>query len=216
MGNIFCFATDHDASSSSEPDLTSIGSNDVWRVGLGAGCYWGTEKFMKDMFQQKENPPGSIVSGKVGFMGPKDAPANPTYKDVCTGKTKHVEVYDFEFEGGAAYFEAIMKFFFMFHDPTTLNRQGNDAGTQYASVVYCYNQEEFDIATKVKNELQELINKKMLKNVYSSFRVTTRICMVEAPFFEAHKEHQDYLAANPNGYCNHSMKFRSWPQLPAE
>jgi peptide-methionine (S)-S-oxide reductase len=221
MGNLFCFASNPNETDS-EPSLTNISSTGIpsgenWKVSLGAGCYWGTEKFMKDVFPKRsDNPTGSIISGKVGFMGPKNAPANPSYKDVCTGKTKHVEVYDVEFTGGAAYFEAMIKFFFMFHDPTTFNRQGNDTGTQYASVIYCYNKEEFDIATKVKDELQELINKKMLKNAYSSFRVTTSVRMVEAPFFEAHKEHQDYLAQNPNGYCNHGFKFKKWPELATE
>jgi peptide-methionine (S)-S-oxide reductase len=143
-------------------------------------------------------------------MGPKDAPKNPSYKDVCTGKTGHVEVYDVEFTGGAEYFEAMIKFLFMFHDPTTLNRQGNDQGSQYASVIYCYNKEEYDIATKVKEEVQQFVNKKLIKG-YSSFRVSTDIRMVEAPFFEAHKEHQKYLEMNPTGYCNHGFKFKEWP-----
>ena len=215
MGNLFSFLgwSLSEPNKGEEPPLT-IEADGTWRVSLGAGCYWGTEKFIKDVFPKRsENPEGSIITGKVGFMGPKSAPANPSYKDVCTGKTNHVEVYDVTFTGGAAYFEAMIKFFFMFHDPTTMNRQGNDSGTQYASVIYCYNQEQFEIATRVKEELQNLINKKMLKSAYSSFRVTTSIRMVEAPFFEAHAEHQAYLQNNPSGYCNHGFKFRTWPDL---
>lgn len=181
----------------------------------------GTEKFIGHVFPQRsDNPLGRIVSGsgKVGFKGPSSAPANPTYEDVCTGRTGHVEVYDFEFTGGADYFEAILKFFFMIHDPTTLNRQGNDKGTQYASVVYCYNQEEFKIATRIKEEVQQLLNTKALPSqAYSSVRVSTDIRLAQdaSPFFAAHKEHQDYLAKNPNGYCNHGFKFKSWPSSAA-
>jgi peptide-methionine (S)-S-oxide reductase len=251
MGNLFCFGSAEEhvsttTSVNSEQDAPVVG--DVWRVGFGAGCYWGTEKFIGHVFPQRSDKPnGSIIkgSGKVGFMGPKVAKSNPSYEDVCTGRTGHVEVYDLSFTGGAAYFEAMLKFFYMIHDPTTKDRQGNDRGTQYASVVYCYNQEQFDIATRVKDEVQALINSKHI-TVYSSVRVTTdirhtkdaspffevracvRVCMCvslvlvthspshHSPSFsqphQAHKEHQDYLTANPSGYCNHGFKLTTWPQ----
>ena len=224
MGNLFCYQSEEIASAleDSSATLSNLGleaeteaaPDGPWRVSLGAGCYWGTEKFIAGVFPKRaDNPPGSILEGKVGFMGPKSAPTNPTYRDVCSGKTKYVEVFDVEFTGGAAYFEAMMRFFFMFHDPTTINRQGNDTGTQYASVVYCYNRAEFDIVTKVKNELQELLNKKLLKGAYGSVRVTTSIRMVESPFFVANADHQKYLEEHPQGYCNHGFKFRTWPGL---
>lgn len=88
---------------------------------FGAGCYWGTEKYFKIEFGKKRFP-GSIVSGQVGFMGPKSSPSNPSYEDVCTGVTGHVEVYHFEFKGGEEMYENLVKFFFQFHDPTTLNK----------------------------------------------------------------------------------------------
>jgi peptide-methionine (S)-S-oxide reductase len=64
----------------------------------------------------------------VGFRGTKASPANPKYEDVCTGKTGHVEVYEFEFEGGSSFYEDMVRSFFQFHDPTTKDKQGNDAG----------------------------------------------------------------------------------------
>jgi len=73
-------------------------------------------------------------------MGPEGSKSNPTYREVCTGKTGHVEVYDFEFEGDEKTFEDLCKHFYMWHDPTTMNRQGNDRGTQYASAVFCYDE----------------------------------------------------------------------------
>jgi len=178
---------------------------------LGAGCYWGTEKFVARSFSKQPNlPEGKVVSGKVGFMGPKTAPANPTYEQVCSGKTGHVEVYNVEYSGGDAFFEALVRYYFSFHDPTTLNRQGNDTGTQYASVIYCYTQSQIDIANKVKNELQALINSGAAKKLYQSVRVSTDVRPVEAPFYPAHDEHQDYLGKNPDGYCNHSARVIPW------
>jgi peptide-methionine (S)-S-oxide reductase len=75
-------------------------------------------------------------------MGPPSSGANPSYRDVCSGTTGHVEVYDCEFDGNEETYEQLVRHFFMFHDPTTLNKQGNDRGTQYASVLYCYDQKQ--------------------------------------------------------------------------
>lgn len=75
-------------------------------------------------------------------MGPTTSVANPSYRAVCSGTTGHVEVYDCVFDGNEETYEKLVRHFFMFHDPTTLNKQGNDAGTQYASVLYCYDQKQ--------------------------------------------------------------------------
>ena len=75
-------------------------------------------------------------------MGPVTSAPNPSYRAVCSGTTGHVEVYDCVFDGNEETYEQLVRHFFMFHDPTTLNKQGNDAGTQYASVLYCYDQKQ--------------------------------------------------------------------------
>jgi len=178
---------------------------------FGAGCYWGTEKFFKYNFSKKFPELGAIVNGTVGFMGPKDAPANPTYREVCSGATGHVEVFQFEYSGGDEYYEQIVRFFFQFHDPTTPDRQGNDKGTQYASVIYCYTEKQLKIATQVKEELQNLLDERRLR-CYKDNTVTTDIRM-HSIFYPAHDEHQDYLAVNPNGYCNHKIRFEDWPSM---
>jgi peptide-methionine (S)-S-oxide reductase len=178
---------------------------------FGAGCYWGTEKFFRHDFSKKYLDMGIIQEGEVGFMGPANAPPNPNYRDVCTGTTGHVEVYDLKYSGGDAYYEEMVRFFFQFHDPTTLNRQGNDRGTQYASVIYCYTDKQFEIATRVKKELQELLDLKKIKG-YKEKEVMTDIRQ-STMFFPAHAEHQDFLMNNPNGYCNHRMRFNVWPNL---
>ncbi|KAL3934429.1 MAG: hypothetical protein SGARI_003385, partial [Bacillariaceae sp.] len=119
-------------------------------LALGAGCYWGTEKYIVKDFQKKH--PGCIETAKVGFMSPDpNAMKDPSYRQVCSGSTGHVEVLNIELSKEAStaeLFEDLIKFFFQFHDPTTLNRQGNDAGTQYASVIFCSSPEQKAIAQK--------------------------------------------------------------------
>ncbi len=172
---------------------------------------------MEKKFTKRPNlPPGELLEGAVGFMGPRSAPANPDYALVCTGTTKHVEVYDVKFKGGEEYFEAMLQFYFMFHDPTTRDRQGGDRGTQYASVVYCYNRTQFEIATRVKTELQDHLNKRRLGRAFTSSRIFTDIRMVQAQFYPAHLDHQEYLDKNPDGYCNHGVKFSKWPVVGEE
>ena len=183
---------------------------DAKRACFGAGCYWGTEKFFYHDFGKK-NQTGAITDGQVGFMGPNEAIKDPTYAEVKAGFTSHVEVFEFEFSGGRAYYEALVRFFFQFHDPTTLKRQGNDVGTQYASVIFCYDQAQFDIATKVKEELQQLITAGKII-CFEGKTVTTDIRRATT-FYPAHKEHQDYLTVNPSGYCNHRIRFPAWPSL---
>jgi peptide-methionine (S)-S-oxide reductase len=180
------------------------------RACFGAGCYWGTEKFFYHDFGKK-NTTGAITDAAVGFMGPDDAPVDPTYAEVKGGYTKHVEVFEFEYSGGLPYYEALVRFFFQFHDPTTLKRQGNDVGTQYASVIYCYDDAQMEVANKVKAELQSLIDAGKI-TCFENKAVTTDIRKA-TKFYPAHKEHQDYLTVNPDGYCNHRMRFAAWPKL---
>lgn len=105
---------------------------------FGAGCYWGTEKFFATEFAEKF--PGAILGTSVGFMNP-DATArpNPSYMEVCmTGRTGYVEVAHVLFDSSKVDYEELVKFFYTFHDPTTKDRQGNDSGTQYASVIFTH------------------------------------------------------------------------------
>mmetsp|Transcript_14402 Transcript_14402/g.24543 ORF Transcript_14402/g.24543 Transcript_14402/m.24543 type:complete len:145 (+) Transcript_14402:174-608(+) len=123
---------------------------------FGAGCYWGTEKYFVTQFQKKF--PGCILGQAVGFMSPnKDAPANPRYRQVCEGKTGHVEVLHLRFDSNKVSYEQLVKYFFTFHDPTTLNQQGNDRGSQYASVIFFHSPEQRKVAEMVKEQVQHLI-----------------------------------------------------------
>merc|ERR1711935_668653 len=157
-------------------------------LALGAGCYWGTEKYIVKDFQKKY--PGCIANAKVGFMNPDpNGMKDPSYRQVCSGRTGHVEVLNIELTSEASstpeIFEEMMKFFYQFHDPTTLNQQGNDSGSQYGSVIFCSSDEQ----------------KKKIESAIVDY--TT--------FYEAHEEHQEYLAKNPLGYCTHRYRFKSWP-----
>jgi peptide-methionine (S)-S-oxide reductase len=139
-------------------------------------------------FQKKF--PGAIKDAKVGFMSPDpNAMANPSYRQVCSGETGHVEVLMIELADPATVatlsatctsteelVEALLRFFFQFHDPTTKNRQGNDAGTQYASAIFCADEAQKRIAQSVKDELQQLINNGKVKpSAYARKTVETYI-----------------------------------------
>jgi len=179
-------------------------------LALGAGCYWGTEKFVTKNFQKYF--PDSIKSVSVGFMNPDpNGIANPSYEQVCRGKTGHVEVLNVELTRPDEHYEELIRFFFQFHDPTTLNRQGNDRGTQYASYVFVTDDEQKRVAEKVKDELQQLIDGGKL-SCFAEGRVET-VVGDYTTFYPAHEEHQQYLEKNPYGYCNHRVRFAEWPEL---
>jgi peptide-methionine (S)-S-oxide reductase len=133
------------------------------------------------------------------------------------GSTGYVEVLHVEYEGGDAYFEEMVRYFFQFHDPTTQDKQGNDEGTQYASIIYCYTPMQVLVANKVKDQLQQLITEGSLpQKCYREEQVKTDIRMAEGPFYPAHDEHQEYLMKNPRGYCNHRIRFKDWPKPDKE
>jgi peptide-methionine (S)-S-oxide reductase len=176
-------------------------------LALGAGCYWGTEKYVVKDFQKLF--PNSIAKAEVGFMSPDpNAPVNPSYRAVCSGTTTHVEVLQVELNEPSKHLEELIKFFFMFHDPTTKNRQGNDVGTQYASAIFCSDSAQKETVQRVKEELQKLVDAGKVK--YSGKKIETDVFDMH-PFYAAHEEHQAYLEKNPGGYCNHYMRFKEWP-----
>jgi peptide-methionine (S)-S-oxide reductase len=135
---------------------------------------------------------------------------NSLSHQVCSGTTGHVEVLQVELNEPEQHFEELIRFFFQFHDPTTMNRQGNDVGTQYASWIFCGDDEQIMIAKKVKDQLQTLVSDGKIR--YSDKEVSTQIGPANE-FYPAHEEHQEYLFKNPGGYCNHRFRFREWPEL---
>jgi peptide-methionine (S)-S-oxide reductase len=121
-----------------------------------------------------------------------------------------VEVLDVELKDPEQSFEELVRFFFMFHDPTTKNRQGNDVGTQYGSLIFYSDEEQKKIATKVRDELQASVDKGKVK--YQNNKVETQI-VPYTKFYPADEGHQEYLMKNPLGYCNHRFRFNEWPEV---
>ncbi len=150
---------------------------------FGAGCFWCVEA----VFQQLKGV-NSVVSGYSGGRL-----ENPTYEQVCTGRTGHAEVCQIEYDPEQISYEELLEVFFNTHDPTTLNRQGNDIGTQYRSVIFYHNEEQREAAKKAK---AELVKSGAWKNP-----IVTEIAPLEE-FFKAEDYHQDYFRRNPNQrYC---------------
>ena len=154
---------------------------------LGAGCFWGVEHILKKV--------EGVVSTDVGYSG--GDVINPTYPLVCSGETGHAEVVLVEFDPSIISFEQILDVYFRLHDPTTLNRQHNDIGTQYRSVIFTYNDEQKKIAESV---IKKLNDSKVFKN-----EVVTEVLPVKE-YYSAELYHQDYLIKNPDGYMCHILR----------
>ncbi len=162
---------------------------------LGGGCFWCLEAVFDEML--------GIASVESGYMG--GAGANPTYREVCGGDTGHAEVVQLQFDPEAVSFESILEVFFSIHDPTTLNRQGNDAGTQYRSAIFFHSAE------------QERVARAVIARLSKEFRdpIVTEVTAAEA-FWVAEDYHQEYFARNGNApYCQFVVspkvaKFRKY------
>lgn len=154
---------------------------------LGAGCFWGVDKILRSI-------PG-IISTEVGYAG--GTTKNPTYEEVCTGATDHAEVVLVEFNPEVISYASVLDVFFRLHDPTTLNRQHNDIGTQYRSVIFTYNDQQ---KTAALEKIKEVDASKVFKNP-----VVTQV-MMAPDYFSAEAYHQDYLIKNPSGYMCHILR----------
>merc|ERR1712038_641941 len=99
---------------------------------------------------------------------------------------------------------------FQFHDPTTMDRQGNDIGTQYASVIFVHDDKQERIVRKIIHKLQSALDNREVQNPYYYKRIITKVWRA-TQFYPAHEDHQEYLIKNPNGYCNHYYRFKEWP-----
>jgi len=151
---------------------------------FAGGCFWCTEAVYAELKGVK-----SVTSGYIGGQVP-----NPTYKDVCTGLTGHAEAIEIEYDPAVVSFEKLLEVFFATHDPTTLNRQGADVGTQYRSGVFYHDDEQKRIAERV---IAKLDGEKVFPG-----RIVTEVTKAST-FYPAEGYHQDYFAKNPGDrYCN--------------
>jgi peptide-methionine (S)-S-oxide reductase len=153
---------------------------------FGLGCFWGAER----VFWQLDG----IWVTAVGYAG--GTTPNPTYEEVCSGRTGHAEVVLVAYDPKVISFGRLLKAFFEAHDPTQGMRQGNDVGTQYRSAIYVADEAERGEA----REASEMYAAELARKGYGP--VTTEIAG-RGPFYYAEAYHQQYLAKNPNGYCGH-------------
>ena len=150
---------------------------------LGGGCFWCLEAVFDEL--------DGVQSVESGYAGGRSA--NPTYDDICTGRTGHAEVVRVTFDPSVLSFRDLLSVFFTIHDPTTRDRQGNDVGTQYRSVIFCQTPEQRATAESVRAELSAA-------NLWQD-PIVTEIA-VAAPYYEAERYHQEYFAQNPGQpYC---------------
>jgi methionine-S-sulfoxide reductase len=155
---------------------------------LAGGCFWGVEDILRDV-------PGVIVT-EVGYTGGQLE--NPTYEDTHDGRSGHAEAVRVTFDPSVLGFEELLeRWFFRLHDPTTLNRQGNDVGTQYRSAIFPQTEEQREIAERVIARVDASSRWKR--------RVTTSI-EPAATWYSAEQYHQDYLRRNPGGYTCHYLR----------
>ena len=150
---------------------------------LGGGCFWCVEA----VFQRIKG----VLSVEPGYAGGDIK--NPTYKQICTGNTGHAEVAKIEFDPEKITYSQILNVFWQSHDPTTLNRQGNDVGTQYRSVIFFHDESQREIAEKSKIDAN--------KSGYWDNKIVTEITLLNN-YYDAEDYHDNYYNNNPNQpYC---------------
>ncbi|MCU1246744.1 MAG: msrA [Acidobacteria bacterium] len=154
---------------------------------LAGGCFWGVEELIRKL-------PG-VIDTTVGYTG--GTFPNPTYEDMKTGRTGHAESLQIVFDPETISYEEILRYFFRLHDPTTVNRQGNDVGTQYRSAIFVHDPRQRETAERVKAEVDA--SGKWKKPVVTEIADAST-------FWTAEGDHQDYLQRHPNGYTCHWVR----------
>jgi len=150
---------------------------------FGGGCFWCIEAIFEDI--------NGVISVKNGYSGGVKETAN--YKDVCSGNTKHAEICQIQYDSKKISYDVLLEIFFLSHDPTTLNRQGNDIGPQYRSIIFVSNQEE-------SNKAKEYIDLLEKNNTYTNIQTEVTPLI---KFYIAEDNHQNYFTLNPNqAYCS--------------
>lgn len=176
------------------PTLITSSGDEVLTV--AAGCFWGVEHIYRKHYGDK------LHDVKVGYANGHTE--NPTYKQVCTGSTDHAESIQVSFDPSKVSYKELVKFFFLMHDPTTLNSQGPDVGTQYRSAIFTMNDKQASQAKEVQTEIQA--------KWYPNHKIVTTIQPLQN-FWDAEDYHQLYLKKNPSGYECPSHFIRTSPKV---
>ncbi|MFM1869599.1 MAG: methionine sulfoxide reductase [Pseudomonadota bacterium] len=163
--------------------ITFMSESNLQKATLGGGCFWCLEA----VYQQVRG----VVHVESGYAGGQTL--NPDYDSVCSGKTGHAEVVQIEFDADVLTYQKILEIFFAIHDPTTLNRQGNDIGSQYRSVIYAHDKGQRMMAQDVIQQLTQ-------ENIFDQPIVTE---LADLPtYYKAEEYHQNYFNNHPDqGYC---------------
>ena len=152
---------------------------------LGGGCFWCTEAVFLDV--------DGVTAVQSGYAGGHTR--NPGYRDICEGDTGHAEVVNVTFDPARIGYREILEIFFATHDPTTLNRQGNDVGTQYRSVIFTHSDAQRETALQAIREIGE-------QGIYDG-QIVTQVLPLDGNYWPAEAYHQNYFAQHPNqGYCS--------------
>ncbi|BEJ15633.1 hypothetical protein CspHIS471_0502380 [Cutaneotrichosporon sp. HIS471] len=161
-------------------------SDGVDTATFASGCFWGTEHIFNKYY-------GHLPQWKieVGYTGGRDDATDPSYQQVCSGATKHAEAVRLHYQKGAVGYAELVEFFYRTHDPTTLNSQGPDMGTQYRSAIFYHTPEQLATAKAVTDEVQD--------KYFKGKQIVTEISP-ETKWWTAEEYHQQYLDNNPGGY----------------
>jgi peptide-methionine (S)-S-oxide reductase len=163
---------------------------------FATGCFWGAER-------RFWNLPG-VISTSVGYMG--GARPNPSYEQVCTGVTGHAEMVEVVFDPTAITYRRLLEEFWVMHDPTSLNRQGGDIGTQYRSAIFATSDSQKLEAEITRDVYQAALTRAGISEIVTEIKSADGV-----PYFIAEEYHQRYLEKNPNGYDCHSSTGVNFP-----
>ncbi len=163
---------------------------------FATGCFWGAERRLW-------NIPG-VVQTSVGYMG--GARPDPSYEQVCTGVTGHAEIVEVSFDPSKLTYRRLLEEFWVMHDPTSLNRQGGDIGTQYRSAIFTTSDSQVLQAEATRDVYQAALSRKGIGEIVTEIKSAQGV-----PYYLAEEYHQRYLAKNPNGYDCHSSTGVSFP-----
>jgi peptide-methionine (S)-S-oxide reductase len=168
---------------------------------FATGCFWGAERRFWKM--------AGVTDTSVGYMG--GSTSNPSYEEICTGRTGHAEMVKVDFDPNLLSYQRLLEEFWTMHDPTSLNAQGGDIGTQYRSSIYTSNTEQMETALASRDTYQSALDAAGMDQI-----VTEILPIENTKYYLAEEYHQRYLEKNPNGYDCHSSTGIAFPKLAAK
>ena len=168
---------------------------------FATGCFWGAERRFWKI--------AGVTDTSVGYMGGNTS--NPSYEEVCTGRTGHAEMVKVDFDPNLVSYQRLLEEFWTMHDPTSLNAQGGDIGTQYRSAIYTTSQDQMTEALASRDLYQRALSDSGIGEIVSEILDSSGVT-----YYLAEEYHQRYLEKNPNGYDCHSSTGIAFPKLAAK